>query len=279
MADFLSTRGISSELENIIKCAKKELYIITPYLRFSTLIYELLKSMPTDVEFWFIYGKTDLNSKEESLLRRLNCNILFKENLHAKCYLNETTAIVCSMNLHSFSEANNYEMGILFSERNDRKAYQICRQEIEIIKKNAQNIRVLKQPVEIEQKKYTRDDFQKVWIGYLKSQYKQQGLIEINQNIIVRKFPYRLMNMTNNYGIIEFEILLPSDVCRRLSEDAYTKGIFKSAKEYRVFWSFPFNKICLYWKKGIEFKSIDSELEYCKKGLNLILEELKTINI
>ncbi len=150
MAEFLSTRRISSELEIIIKNAKKELSIVTPYLRFSTLVYELLRSVSPEVEMRFIYGKTELNAKEEVLLRELNCHILYKENLHAKCYMNESSAIVCSMNLHSFSEANNYEMGVLLSDRTDRKAFQDCKKELNLIISNARQIRMMAVPPSIK---------------------------------------------------------------------------------------------------------------------------------
>ena len=47
-----------------------------------------------------------------------NLNIYFLENLHAKCYMNENSALITSMNLYGYSEENNREMG-LFINRSD----------------------------------------------------------------------------------------------------------------------------------------------------------------
>ena len=38
-------------------------------------------------------GKTELTYNQKELLNGLNCSIYFKENLHAKCYANETEAL------------------------------------------------------------------------------------------------------------------------------------------------------------------------------------------
>jgi hypothetical protein len=42
-----------------------------------------------------------------------NVEILYVENLHAKYYANETTALLTSMNLYDFSQNNNVEAGVV----------------------------------------------------------------------------------------------------------------------------------------------------------------------
>jgi len=44
--------------------------------------------------------------------------------LHAKCYINESQAIVTSMNLYAYSQENNEEMGILVFKEDDPDLYQ-----------------------------------------------------------------------------------------------------------------------------------------------------------
>jgi phosphatidylserine/phosphatidylglycerophosphate/cardiolipin synthase-like enzyme len=61
----------------------------------------------------------------------------FVTNLHAKCYLNETTAIVTSMNLYEFSQQNNDEMGILVTWDADRQLYQDIYAEAQRLGRNA----------------------------------------------------------------------------------------------------------------------------------------------
>ena len=41
---------------------------------------------------------------------------VFCKNLHAKCYLNESTCIISSLNLYEFSQVNNNEMGVLIEK-------------------------------------------------------------------------------------------------------------------------------------------------------------------
>ncbi len=45
------------------------------------------------------------------------------KNLHAKCFLNESEALITSMNLYEFSQVNNEEMGILISKASDPELY------------------------------------------------------------------------------------------------------------------------------------------------------------
>jgi hypothetical protein len=58
------------------------------------------------------------------LLKKLNnANIYALDNLHAKCYLNENTAIITSMNLYQHSQENNWEMGIKIEKSTDPVIY------------------------------------------------------------------------------------------------------------------------------------------------------------
>ena len=71
-----------------------------------------------------VYGKGELRPEEKRFLEGLGIELTFLENLHAKCYLNESEALLTSMNLHKYSQENNDEMGILVSKEKDRKLYE-----------------------------------------------------------------------------------------------------------------------------------------------------------
>lgn len=47
----------------------------------------------------------------------------FCKNLHAKCFLNESEALITSMNLYEFSQVNNEEMGVVVSKETDPTLY------------------------------------------------------------------------------------------------------------------------------------------------------------
>src|SRR5258705_9466937 len=121
MAKYLRTSGISAEIENLIREARERLYIISPYLKLSDNIKELLNDKEREkVEVRIIFGKQELNPAEMSYLERLKyVRIFFSKNLHAKCYLNERKMIITSMNLYEFSQQNNREMGIIIDRTDE----------------------------------------------------------------------------------------------------------------------------------------------------------------
>jgi len=273
MAEFLSTRGISYNLEAIIKNATRELIIITPYLNFSTPIYEQLRAVSKVVKVCFIYGKKELYNSQERLIKELNCDILYKENLHAKCYLNENTALIGSMNLMAFSEVNNYEMGVLLDSIADKKAYDECKNEIELISLNARQIRKIDRVIvdeKVNTKEYDRSGFNSTWIKFLKSNCLGVKIEETEKGITFFDYPTKNLNLTTNYGIVSFEIQLPFEKCREI-RDKNTENMILGFKNYRVFWNNPYDKIHLYCEKKIQFNSLVEELEYCKKGLSQIV--------
>ena len=144
MAEFLTTKGITYRLEEIIKSAEKRLVIISPYLKLDKHTKELLeeKANPnSNVNVCIIYGKNDLKREEDTWLKSLtSVEIRFRESLHAKCYFNEDKALITSMNLYEFSQVNNDEMGVLVSSGIDSDIYNEILEESERIKRNSKLI-------------------------------------------------------------------------------------------------------------------------------------------
>ena len=126
MTEFFTTAGISYQLENIIKTAEDRLVIISPFIRLNPLIKDLLVVKDRlNIDIRVIYGKNELRPEENNWLESMtSIRTRFRQNLHAKCYLNEKEALLTSMNLYEFSQQNNYEMGILASREKDRELYQ-----------------------------------------------------------------------------------------------------------------------------------------------------------
>ena len=124
MAEFLTRKGIVHHLDRIIEEAVNELVLISPYIKADDETKELLKNKTRRTAIHVIYGKKALQKKESSFFDELGIKTSFRENLHAKCYLNENEALLTSMNLYQFSQENNDEMGILVSRKNDGELYQ-----------------------------------------------------------------------------------------------------------------------------------------------------------
>ena len=152
MAKFLTTSDVTTSLEKIIKEAKKRLIIISPYLQINPRIRNLLEDKDREIhssgesrfsklkaiimnedaqagmKIRIIYRKGKLNAVDSSWLQDLHSiQTISLRNLHAKCYLNEDSALITSMNLYQTSQVHNYEMGILVTRGNwsdkDNKLY------------------------------------------------------------------------------------------------------------------------------------------------------------
>lgn len=140
MADFLTTNGTSHHIENIIIDAELELTLVSPYLQLSKTFFERLKDASNRrVKTKIIYGKDELRPNEKALISELKgVAIFYFENLHAKCYYNERSMVITSMNMYSFSEKTNREMGILIDAENDGSLYTKAAAEVKSILQSAE---------------------------------------------------------------------------------------------------------------------------------------------
>lgn len=142
MAKFLNTKKSVSEIEDLIKDAGQTLILISPYLKLSKDFKELLSYRNSkDKITTVIFGKVDLNPDEMKFLESLQFVILkYKDDLHAKCYLNDEKMIITSLNLYDFSMNNNKEMGVLIekSNPNDQELYEEAYKEVDYINTTSQ---------------------------------------------------------------------------------------------------------------------------------------------
>ncbi len=109
MAKFLNTSATNYYLENLIKSASERLILISPFLKLNDRIRELLEDKNRlKIDVRIVYGKNELQNDEISWLSELTyVRTSFCNNLHAKCYLNEESCIITSLNLYEFSQINN----------------------------------------------------------------------------------------------------------------------------------------------------------------------------
>lgn len=152
MAKYLRTSGITAGVEELIREARERLYIISPFLKLSDNIRELLNDKEREkAEVRIIFGKQDLIPTEMNYLQNLKyVRLYFSKNLHAKCYLNEKKMIISSMNLYEFSQQHNREMGILIERENeaDKQVYDDAWKDIESIMNNATDFSYVEAPKE-----------------------------------------------------------------------------------------------------------------------------------
>ncbi|RLB08962.1 MAG: hypothetical protein DRG27_04995 [Deltaproteobacteria bacterium] len=126
MAEFLTTTGISYNLEELIKNSDEKLFLVSPYLQIADSLKHLITGRDLrKIDIRVVYRKDNkINAKDMSFLQELtSVKISACENLHAKCYLNENTAIITSMNLYLYSQQNNREMGIKVEKEKEPELY------------------------------------------------------------------------------------------------------------------------------------------------------------
>lgn len=135
MAEFLTTIATQYHIENIIKDAKKQLVLITPYLKLSKTLFERLKDVDRQsVQIILIYGKDELKPEEREKLGELdNLSLFYFDNLHAKCYFNEEYMVITSMNMYDSSDEKNREMGVLIKRREDSSIFLDAEKEMKSI--------------------------------------------------------------------------------------------------------------------------------------------------
>ena len=114
---------ITTEIEEVIKDAKKELFLVSPFIDLSPNIKDELSHKKDDPDFFLriLFGKNDNNYlrsfKKDSLAFLMdfpNIEIKYNERLHAKFYMNDWDCILTSMNLYDYSLNKNIEGGVLY---------------------------------------------------------------------------------------------------------------------------------------------------------------------
>jgi phosphatidylserine/phosphatidylglycerophosphate/cardiolipin synthase-like enzyme len=126
MVKFLDTTGVSHELSLLLKNADERIILLSPYLQLAPTLKDLIRERISDnIDISIVYGKEEhLNRDDFRFLQELSdVKVYFCDNLHAKCYINESAAIVTSMNLYQYSQQNNLEMGIKVDKTADPELY------------------------------------------------------------------------------------------------------------------------------------------------------------
>ncbi len=139
MAQFLRRNGCSHHIDEIVHRAKEKVWLISPFIKIADHLKELLQSKDRDrIDMRLVYGKSELREGEREWLKSLeSLRIFYRENLHAKCYMNEDVALITSMNLYEFSQIHNDEWGILVSRHEDEELYQDILDEANLIFQNS----------------------------------------------------------------------------------------------------------------------------------------------
>ena len=129
MVAFLNTSNAYAQIEQIIDKATTEVFLISPYVRFPKPLLERLKykdgqGIKTIVVCREKDSNQDLGAQVRSDLKQLkNLELRFDDDLHAKCFFNQESMVITSLNLLESSERKNREMGVRLSLKEDSHVF------------------------------------------------------------------------------------------------------------------------------------------------------------
>lgn len=122
MAKFLQGNELNSELGKLFANANNLLILISPFIKLHERFISELKAKKDkpELKIIIVFGKNEddvsksMKSEDLNFFKDfLNIEIRYEKRLHAKYYANESSAILSSMNLYSYSHDNNIEAGIM----------------------------------------------------------------------------------------------------------------------------------------------------------------------
>ena len=296
MANLHTTKGITYIIDEILKTGKEFVYIVSPYLKIEKQFEErFFEAIENGTKVILIYGKDkqQIDHINKSLKNKIE--IYYYENLHAKFYMNEKQVLITSMNLHSYSQANNRELGVQFlkTDLNDLKVIEGCFKEFESIRNHSETISPGEQSVEkivlksIEEPKiqensalteedikpaYEYSEVRSKFVEYLRNKFPNVKFDFNDNKLSARNFPVSNVFLSNSYGFITFEFDFDKRYLKSL-RDNERNNMYVALRKYRLYWSDPF-RILLYHEKGIMFDNVNEELKYCIEGFDIVYNEI-----
>jgi len=286
MAKFLSTIELSYQILQIIKTADREIILVTPYLKLSSNLKDRLsEANRKGKEITLIYGKSELSNDEKAFLDSLeNLSIFFHENLHGKCYFNENTMLITSMNLHEFSEKQNKEFGIFIDkEFDDEGIYEDVIEEVHSIIQTS----VLKKKSKTKNYKsfVSEKPFEEQFCDFLNASFQEKRfkVEKFDDDFIGRSKAVISEDFIGNVDVliddnINFVFKLNHTTCEKLFKNNKILNNNEIINEYRVYWNPPYDKIKVY--KSIPIKEkwdlLDNEtkFKYYKRSIELVIREI-----
>jgi phosphatidylserine/phosphatidylglycerophosphate/cardiolipin synthase-like enzyme len=122
MAKFLTGNELNSELEKLFDQADEQIILISPYIKLHDRYASTLRTKMDNpkLKITVVFGKNEedisrsMKQEDFNFFKEFpNIQIRYEKRLHAKYYASESSAIMTSMNLHSFSQDNNIEAGVI----------------------------------------------------------------------------------------------------------------------------------------------------------------------
>jgi hypothetical protein len=146
MAKFLTAQRASAEIEEIIRKADKEVVLISPYVKIPEPLMQRFKYLDEkNIKITLVCKGEDLKTEGKNRLSDIeHLELRFLERLHAKCFYNQESMVIGSLNLYESSLGDNHEMGVLLTLKEDHDLFLEAREEAYFIVKTAEIDRTVK---------------------------------------------------------------------------------------------------------------------------------------
>jgi hypothetical protein len=146
MVEFLNKDKAWAAMVEIVSKADSKLVLISPYIRIPDDLLKRLKYKDKQgIKTIVVCREKDLDSEVRSDLKQLrHLELLFDDDLHGKCFYNEKSMVITSLNLLESSARKNREMGVLFSSEEDSSVFNEALKEAEYIISGAKKDSTLK---------------------------------------------------------------------------------------------------------------------------------------
>jgi hypothetical protein len=143
MVAFINATQARGEIERILSKAKFNMVMISPYIKINDdFISRLADAGLRKVKILMVCRAEDLKSGEREKLEQIPyLDLRFNERVHAKCFYNEDTMVISSLNLYDSSMGDNREMGVLLHSNieGDKETFEDAKSEAQFIIRECQS--------------------------------------------------------------------------------------------------------------------------------------------
>ena len=131
VATFLTSREVSWHIADIVRSAREHLFLVSPSVRLSGTLLQSIQAVGRTVPVSIVYRNDDLAAGLAANVGHIaRLTLLRNPNLHAKCYFNEQTMVLTSMDLSGDTGTSTWEMGVLIDREMDAALYQPAHDEV-----------------------------------------------------------------------------------------------------------------------------------------------------
>ncbi len=141
-AEFLSSVGVSYQIDRLLSEASSEIVFFCPVLKLhESVILRFQQADQRNVRITLVFGKERNQTKGMRWHKEFkNLRILYHDKLNTCLYRNEKELIVTSLGLDSLSFTVNLDMGVLITKMRDRKAFEDGMYEQELLVENSEEV-------------------------------------------------------------------------------------------------------------------------------------------